>query len=514
MTSPPDADQLVSLLNAADGHADVRQTHISVVCLTEHAAYKRLKSVRFDFLDFSTREGRYDHLANEARLNRRLAADVYRGLVPLWRSAERWELAGDGPPDDWLLAMKRLPDDATLETALREETLDDATFDRVIERLAVFFRDVPRSEVIAANGAPAVIRENLVDNFRVLESAATDELLPSESVDRLRSRQLQAWNLLDAQFRSRQRDGWIRDGHGDLRAEHVYLTTPIRIIDCIAFNHRLRWIDVADDITFLATDLVRLGGEAWATRLIETYRKKSGDPVSDDLIAFYASYRFAVRVKVAVLRSREQAGDARTATLAEVERLLALADQALFARRPWLVVLCGLSGTGKTTIAAALAEQIGATHLSSDVIRKEMHGLKPTERSPSGTLYSDPANETTYQELLSRAERRLTDGSSVVLDATYLRRDDRTAVQALGQQTGSPALFVECRCPDSEIERRLIERAASGTAVSDASLDVWRRQRRLSDGYGGLPARDHFVVETTDATAAIVNEIVTRLKDR
>lgn len=510
---PDEVGRLVELLNGDGESSDVRQTHISFVALTPHSAYKRLKPVRFDFLDFSTREARYVHLANEARLNRRLAASVYRGLVPLWRTDDDWQLTGSGPPDDWLLAMERLSESATLEAAVTSGNFDACDFDRIVATLTAFFQGVERSDEIAVNGAPAVLRRNLVENLDTLGLAAAHGRLGAAQVASLRSRQLQGLAWLDEELRARQRQGWIRNGHGDLRAEHVYLTDPVQIIDCIAFNHRLRWIDTADDVSFLATDLIRLGGTMWANRLIDGYRAAMNDPVSDRLLAFYRSYRFAVRAKVAVLRSQERADRANDDSQ-DAGRYLDFATEALSEVRPLLIVVCGLSGTGKTTIAAALAERIGSVHLSSDRIRKEIHGRAPTDRTSSESLYSAEANETTYRELLRRAGQRLSEATGVVLDATFLRRSDRNAVESLADEFEVHPLFVECRCSEPEVERRLAGRAAHGDDPSDATFDIWRRQHTISDGYAGLSPARHLVVDSTRKTVVNVDEIVMRLKDR
>jgi aminoglycoside phosphotransferase family enzyme/predicted kinase len=525
---PSDMAELAAILNAAPDRSDRRETHISQVYLTRNSAYKRLKPVRFDFLDFSTREARYFHLTNEARLNRRLAPDVYRGLMPLWQIERTWRVDGTGPPDDWLLAMVRLPEEATLEAAHLAGRLTNSQLDRVLDRLVPFFRSAPRSAEISANGDPEILRRNLTENLDVLDVAAREGQLDAALVRRLRSRQLQALEQLTEELQARGRAGWIRDGHGDLRAEHIYLTEPIRIVDCIAFNHQLRWIDVADDLSFLATDLIRLEAPAAAAYVTNVYRERMNDSVSDALLALYRSYRFAVRAKVAVLRERGEekrtveprceagsgASHAMRATSTPMSAQIALlAAEELAQWRPWFVAVCGLSGSGKTTVAASLARRIGAVVFSSDLIRKELHGLEATRRG-DGSLYSTAANERTYAELLSQAAARLAEGANVVLDATFLRSEDREAVFALGTRMGIPPLFVECRCPESEAERRLVERQRQGRDASDATLDVRQRQRSISDGYVGLPAADHLVVDTTVLPAAAVDEIVSRLKAR
>ena len=486
-----------------------RDTHISNVTLTDDVACKRLKPVRFEFLDYSTKAGRYVHLANELRLNRRLAGEVYRRVVPIWHDGSPCN--GTDPPDDWLLEMTRLPDNATLAAALAQGRLTDADIDTVADTLAAFYRRTDRSPAIAANGDPAVLRVNVIENLDVLDAA---DDFGVDTAGRLRSRQLQSLERVSVEVRERMAAGWVRDAHGDLRAEHVYLLPDgPRILDCIAFNHRLRWIDIADDIAFLATDLTRLGGERFAARLVARYQQRLGDTISADLFAFFRSYRYAVRAKVAVLRGQAETSDRRAAILDDATELADRAAAELAACRPWLVIVGGLSGSGKSTLAAELARRIGAVHLASDRVRKTLHGLRPTDRGDE-SLYTAEVSQQTYAALLNQAETRLTAGTSVVVDATFLQAAQRDAAFLLGQRFGIRPLFVECRCDDNEAAWRLRNRATRDDDPSDASLAVRRRQQRDADGFAGVPAADHLPVETGQVGANPVAEIVRRLLSR
>lgn len=507
-------EQLLERLNNAESHPDIRQTHISVVCLTRDFAYKRLKPVEFDFLDYSTREARYLHLANEARLNRRLTTEVYRGLVPLWREQNQWRLSGDGPPEDWLLEMRRLPEEANLEVIIRDGRFVEETIDRAVERLAAYFAKADLSEAISANGSSWVLRQNLTENHRVIEQGGSEGVVELDSVRRLRSCQLQSLIRLDEELRERAASGWVRDGHGDLRCEHIYLTEQVQIVDCIAFNHRLRWIDLADDISFLATDLIRLGADDGARRLVDLYRSASTDPVSDQLLSFYRSYRYAVRAKVHLLRLRDTLDDLeKRSKICEARKFIELAIRELAWNQPWLIVVCGLSGTGKTSLGRILAEHLGAIQLSSDLIRKDLAGLETRERGDAA-LYSAEMRRRTYDELHTRAELLLQSGTGTVLDATYINRSDRDALRCLADRVGTTPLFVECRCDEAEIARRLHERTLKGNDASDATLDVWKSQHTISDGYAELPRYRHLVVDTSETQDRLLDEIVSRLKGR
>ena len=363
------------------GPVEVRETHISVVFLTAEYAYKLLKTVRFDFLDFSTREARYAECWNEVRLNRRLAGDVYLDVVPVIRSADGFQLGGAGFPVDWVIKMRRLAEHDTLAARIESATATSDDLPTVLDVLQPFFESANRGPQIDADADVSVIRRNLVENHDVLEAHAGTTGIASGNVAALRSIQLQLLATRRRLFEDRIRGGWIRDGHGDLRAEHVYLTNPPVIVDCIAFNNRFRHVDLLDEICFLATDLQRLGRDDLATAIVDQYRRRLNDPAPDALAHFFASYRFAVRAKVACLKSDSadllRSDEFRSEeSQSEAAQLLQRAVDALRAdHAPCLVVFCGVSGSGKSTVARRLAEEIGAVHLASDVIRKELHSV-------------------------------------------------------------------------------------------------------------------------------------------
>jgi aminoglycoside phosphotransferase family enzyme/predicted kinase len=497
-----------------------RETHVSNVFLTGQHAYKLLKPVDFGFLDFTTREARYQTCWNEVRLNRRLAPDVYLGVVPLTISDGRLRLGGTGTPVDWLVKMRRLPDDSTLEARVGAGTAGTGDVDRILEVLIPFLRRAATGPGISEAGTPASIRQNVLENLEVIsrETGAGD--LSAAQSERLRSAQLQFLSLDGELFEKRASGGWVRDGHGDLKAEHFYLNsgdrdlmTDVAVVDCIAFNDRLRHVDTLDEICFLATDLERLGRSDLSEYLLREYRSQLGDPAPDRLAAFYKSYRTSVRAKVACLRSREQSGDERGQSLSEAAKhLQAAVDVSAKFHRPLLVVFCGVSGSGKSTIAARLQEELGSRRFASDVVRKRLHGLDPLDRSNNSELYSHEATRRTYAELRRLALESLHESTTAILDATFLKSDDRNAVRELARETGTGLLFVECRCPLEVAEARIVERARRNDDPSDAGLAILRSQAKNWKSIGLAEPSDVLVVDTRDEIDRLVSQIVTRLR--
>ncbi|MEX0716219.1 MAG: AAA family ATPase [Planctomycetaceae bacterium] len=532
------------------GPVERRETHISTVFLTREHAWKLLKPVRFDFLDFSTREARYVECWNEVLLNRRLAPDVYLGVVPLHAdSVGSVRVAGSGTPVDWLILMRRLPSDATLEARIAAGTASTADIDRILDVLCPFFARAATNPQIAADGLPRVVHRNVSENLNVLaahvgngtrDSVDDGRPIGAEQIDRLRSMQLQFVAVREPLLESRIDAGRVRELHGDLKPEHCYLgqwtvdsgqwveekssvrdyplstihypLSPV-IIDCIAFNRRFRHVDTLDEVCFLAVELSHLDRDDLAKHLFREYRRRTGDDASDELAAFFQSYRLTVRAKVACLAADgEEDGTERDRRLRAAASYVDDALERLRPHhRPRLIAVFGLSGTGKSTVARALAERIGATHLSSDEIRKRIHGLPIHRRGPAD-IYTSEANSRTYAALLDAARDRLRQGTSVIVDATFRRRMDRERLISVAKKAGVSPLFVECRCDSAVARRRIEKRNEKGIDASDADVAIHEAQSRSHEAPAEIPSNILLCIDTERPLEDSIGQIVTALR--
>ena len=357
------------------------QTHISQVFLAGSHVYKLKKPVKFDFLDFSTRAAREQACREEVRLNRRLAPDAYLGVLPVVRGADgsfRW--GGEGEVVDWLVEMRRLPTELTLESLHHRGELQPADIDRLAGTLVRFYRSLPPLTVTPQSYI-AQCTAHVRGNFR--ELLAVKHHLPRGMVERVHGFQLQLLLLRSALFAERAGAGRIVEGHGDLRPEHICLSDPIAIFDCIEFSPDFRQLDVADELAFLAEECDCLGADWVGPQLLRAYQDQSGDRPPAVLLDFYKSYRACVRAKVAALRADQLEGPAHEAAAYEARQHLTLADRyATPWIRPLVIAVGGLAGTGKTTLATAIADALGAELLRTDVIRQELFsaGSRGTRR--------------------------------------------------------------------------------------------------------------------------------------
>ena len=464
------------------------ETHISWVFLTDRFVYKLKKPVHFDFLDFSTLEARRRACQDECRLNERMAPGVYLGIVPVTRAADgRLALNGRGSTVDWVVKMRRLPGDRMLDKLITTGQLSETDSERLATWLANYYQRL--SPLCVGVDGYGENTERRVRGNRA-EMLRPEHSLPEEVVKRCHAAQLRFLALEQAQLDHRVCDGRIVDGHGDLRPEHICLHNPPVVFDCIEFSDELRRVDVADEIAFLAMECDRLGAHRLGETIETAYRRVSGDYFSSALWNFYKCYRACVRSKVAALTA---AGAEHAVALAARERALAyltLADgYAASLGPPTLLVVSGLMGSGKTTLAAALAELVGSEHLSTDTVRREILGPSQSPAGFNEGRYSREVRQHVYGELLHRAEVCLRKKMSVVLDGTFLQASQRQAAVALAHAAGALPLFVHCRCP-AEVAQERIKVRAAGNTLSEARAELYSSQAAEEE-----PADPRYTVE-------------------
>lgn len=443
--------------------AAVVETHISVLFFMGDRVYKVRKPVTTPFLDFSTRELRLADCRREVQLNRRLAPDVYLGVHDIVDEA--------GAPVDHMVVMRRLPADRRLATMVADPSFDVAHLAAVARSVAAFHSRAGR--------APAIDLAGSVEHLRMLWSTNLEEtaafagrFVDGSLLDRIGRQALQYLEGRHPLLAHRVAERRIVDGHGDLLAEDIFcLDDGPRILDCIEFDPRFRWGDVLYDTTFLAMDLEHLGRMDLARAFLGSYREFAAEKHPESLEHWYIAYRALVRAKIACLR----ADGGETGAAEEATAFLTQASGHLDEAETHLVLVGGLPGAGKTTLAQGLADRLGWAMLRSDEVRKELVGLDPTEpaaAAPFAGIYAPAFTAEVYRELLRRAELALGWGDSVVLDATWLDPDQRDAAHRLAMRCHAHLHELRCDLAVDEATDRIRARAAAGGDASDATPEV------------------------------------------
>jgi aminoglycoside phosphotransferase family enzyme/predicted kinase len=417
---------------------------------------------------------------------------------------------------EYAVEMRRVEEGRSLAALANAETLDEGHAVAVAELLARFHREAheaaPERTGVEAMATP------IAENVDELADVSAD-LLDPRALDAARELTHRFIAARRAQLESRGRNGLVRDCHGDLRAEHVIVPPEgeVYVYDCVEFNPALREIDVGADLAFLVMDLARLGAEGAAATMVTRYREAGGDPGDDALLAFYAGYRAWVRAKVACLRVAELApGDAeRDAQRDRAVELLRLGRRfAWRARCPVAIVICGVAGSGKTTLARELAELGGLVHVSSDVTRKRLAGLSPTDRAAE-EHYSPEFTLRTYAEMGAEARRVMDRGDGAIVDATFHRRDGRAAfLDALGEGSDEPIVFVECRAPREVLVDRVRSRQGEGKSTSDADVAIVERQLAALEPLDEIPGARRVVLDADAAVGELAVRVETLVDER
>lgn len=462
--------------------ADVEliETHVSWVFLAGDRVVKIKRPVVYPFVDFRDMATRIRSCQDEVRLNRRLTDGVYLDVMPIVRTPEGVRVGGDGEPVEWATVMRRLPASGMLDAMLRAGDIPADLGQRLASRLIPFHRD--RCEPCgvgpeAAAAATRVVTENL-DELSAFVTAFRGPVQFELVASAMRKFITDNAALLER----RAAEGWIREGHGDLRCEHICLDEhgAFHIFDCVEFNRDLRCADVASDLAFLLMDLTRFGAEQAADDLRAAYRE-AGLDLPDALLRLYWAHRALVRAKVACIKLTTT-HEERTALAVKAADYVDLATVACLTVRPALVVMTGLSGSGKSTVARRVARALGARVFASDVVRKQLAGVEGA--APAGWregIYRAEMTDATYQELFRLGEAELASGRTALLDAAFLSAGQRAGAAEVAARHAVPLVLIETVCDEATVAVRLAARSAAGTSPSDATLATYRQQRAALD---------------------------------
>lgn len=456
------------------------ETHISWILLTGDYAYKIKKPVALGFLDFSTLQQRRLCCEEELRLNRRLAPQIYLDVVRITGDQAHPRINGDGPVIEYAVRMKQFAQDALASALLAAGRLVPPQLQELAATLATFHQAVPATGAGSAWGSTQTILESALQNFDQLSP-----LLPDDEAAALAA--LRAWTMhehgsLRAVMEQRRIGGRVRECHGDLHLGNIVLVDGKLVpFDCIEFNPALRWNDVISEAAFLVMDLHDRGSPRLAWLFLNAYLEHCGDYEGLALLPYYLVYRAMVRAKVHGLRAAQPglAGSKRVSLLAASRNYLALAKACAQRPPPALIITHGLSGSGKSSIAAELMQRLGAIRIRSDVERKRRRGLAPQDRSGDAVgagLYNDQATLALYHHLAALARQILAAGWPVIIDAAFLRRPQRDLLRGVAREAGVSFLITAVTAPEEVLRARIAARAAAGSDPSDAGIPVLEHQ--------------------------------------
>ncbi|MFK3974651.1 AAA family ATPase [Pseudomonas sp. NPDC087358] len=448
----------------------VIETHISWVLLTGPYAYKIKKPVNFGFLDFTALAAREHFCQQELKLNQRLTEDLYLEVLPVTGSAEAPQLGGNGEAIEYVLKMRQFPQDGLLSTLQSKGELTTAHIDEMARQIAGFHDKAPR--VLSENelGSPDSVMAPVTQNF--------EQILPflSEKADLIQLQALEAWartsfDRLKPLLAQRKAQGFVRECHGDIHLGNITLIDGrVVIFDCIEFNEPFRMTDVYADIGFLAMDLEDRGLKSLSRRLISQYLEHTGDYAGLELLNFYKAYRALVRAKVALFSLSADADHVqRATTLRQYRNYANLAESYSAIPSKFLAITHGVSAVGKSHVAMRLVEALGAIRLRSDVERKRLF-------SADKDLYAEDASVATYKRLNELAAVVLHAGFPVVIDATFLKHEQRMVTAQIAEAAGDPFLILDCAAPKAVIEGWLAQRQTKNEDPSDATMEVIEAQ--------------------------------------
>jgi aminoglycoside phosphotransferase family enzyme/predicted kinase len=477
--SEPSQQPVIQFLSetAFGGEAQRIDTHAASVFLAGDRAWKMKRAVAFSFLDFTTLEARERALRDELRLNRRTAPDLYLRVLPVTEAQGRLALDGEGKPVEWLLEMRRFEQEGLYSWLADRGALTVDMVDELARAVVRFHAEAePRPDKGGHDGMATVVEGNRVDLARL-----AGNILPAAAVETTNRLSIEALERHHDLLERRRAEGLVRHCHGDLHLRNIVRIEgrPV-LFDCIEFNEDFACIDVLYDLAFLLMDLIERGLPGHAHRVMQGYVERTDETEGLSLLPLFIGARGTIRAKVEGFAAQmKEDATARRRQAAVARGYLHLAHRALQPQPPRLIAIGGRSGTGKSSLAAALAPSLGALPgavvLRSDVIRKRLFGREPTERLPP-EAYKPEVSERVFATIAERARRLLAAGHSVIADAVYGHPEQRTAIEAVARQAHAPFTGIWLTAPEPVLEHRV---GARVNDASDADARVVRLQRGI-----------------------------------
>lgn len=515
MTEPLDSNLLAFLRDPASYPHHPRElreihTHSSLVFVVPPFVYKIKKPVNFGFLDFSSLEKRRHFCQREVELNSRLAPGIYLGVESITRQTSGFSFGGDGPLAEVAVKMRELPAGGFLDELVCNGTAGEPELNRLACVLAEFYQKQPPLPEIASSGNVENLRISTDENFSQTRAFMGKTLSPA-AFDAICAFTDQSYRRHGDLFGKRVADGWIRDCHGDLHLDHIHLTDDeLHIYDCIEFNDRFRHIDVASDVAFLAMDLDHHGRPDLARFIVRRMIELLGDPEMSVLMDFYKCYRAFVRGKVESIQAAAEPSDA-TAGLARRYFRLAL-QYAVCGSHPQALVFMGRVASGKSTLARAVADELGWRRISTDERRKDLAGvpLHLRENEPERrALYAPGMTEQTYHSIIREARETINAGNGIILDATFSNRYLRDRLRdSLGD---THVKWIIAEVDDATARERLRQRDDSPEVVSDARSGDQDFLNAAFEPADELRTKQKLTLKTNGAADEVVRRLLVAL---
>lgn len=494
------------------------QTHISCVFIAGDYVYKVKKHVNFGFLDFTTLEKRKFYCDEELRLNKRLAPSIYLDVVPITADDRgRLSLSSGQKIVDYAVRMKKLPLENMLKILLANDHADATIMDAVAVKIARFHKVAETGGAIDEMGSIKTIRHNHEENFAQTEKYI-DVTIPASQYQFIKTFVGKFLAANTPLLEKRVAEHKIRDCHGDLHLEHICIADDIIVFDCIEFNERFRWCDVAAEVGFLTMDLDYNGYFRQSEDFVRSYLKYAGDTDMHALLNFYRCYYAYVRGKVISFRldQKEIPETERDEIKKTASKYFDLAyTYAARLEKPVLILTAGLIGSGKSYQARHLAERLGAEVIRTDVLRKELLQIKPAEKhheSFGQGIYSSDISQKTYEKAVELAAEKMGQGKPVIIDASFKNQSDRALAVNLGQRLRVPFYIIECTCPDDVVKVRLEKRMLDNDNPSDGRWEILQEQKKQYEAINEIPEGSYFKVDTSDNPETMRQNIIQTIK--